>query len=120
MVDFVVKIGSFSMNFEYKIGHNSRTRNRKIDFSIVSEHCAAICTKKWRRLFLRGMGGLHILNLFLPTVPIFAVRETDIMVPEVPPLCRETSFSRTANVGTVGKNGLNPYPMCYTGFIIPF
>ena len=27
--------------------------------------------------------------------------------PEVPPLCRETSVSRTANVGTVGKNGLN-------------
>ena len=26
--------------------------------------------------------------------------------PEVPPLCRETSVSRTANVGTVGKNGL--------------
>ena len=27
--------------------------------------------------------------------------------PEVPPLCRETSVSRTANVGTVGKNGLS-------------
>ena len=26
--------------------------------------------------------------------------------PEVPPLCGETSVSRTANVGTVGKNGL--------------
>ena len=26
---------------------------------------------------------------------------------EVPPLCRETSVSRTANVGTVGNNGLN-------------
>ena len=26
--------------------------------------------------------------------------------PEVPPLCRETSVSRTANVGTVGKNWL--------------
>ena len=26
--------------------------------------------------------------------------------PAVPPLCRETSVSRTANVGTVGKNGL--------------
>ena len=26
--------------------------------------------------------------------------------PEVPPLYRETSVSRTANVGTVGKNGL--------------
>ena len=30
---------------------------------------------------------------FLPTVPTFAVRETDV--------------SRTANVGTVGKSGLN-------------
>ena len=29
--------------------------------------------------------------------------------PEVPPLCRETSVSRTANVGTVGKNGLREY-----------
>ena len=26
--------------------------------------------------------------------------------PEVPPLCRETSVSRTPNVGTVGMNGL--------------
>ena len=26
--------------------------------------------------------------------------------PEVPPLYRETSVSRTANVGTVGMNGL--------------
>ena len=26
--------------------------------------------------------------------------------PEVPPLCRETSVSGTANVGTVGMNGL--------------
>ena len=26
--------------------------------------------------------------------------------PEVPQLCRETSVSRTANVGTVGMNGL--------------
>ena len=27
--------------------------------------------------------------------------------PRVTPLCRETSVSRTANVGTVGKNKLN-------------
>ena len=27
--------------------------------------------------------------------------------PEVPPLCQETSVSRTANVGTVGQNGLS-------------
>ena len=67
----------------------------------------------------------------MPTVPTFAVRETDVSrhngdtsgaplkplrddsalrtlsslrglrgAPEVPPLCRETSVSRTANVGT--------------------
>ena len=67
----------------------------------------------------------------MPTVPAFAVRETDVSLhnggtsggplkplrddsavralsslrglmraPEVPPLCRETSVSRTANVGT--------------------
>ena len=77
-------------------------------------------------------------NPFLPTVPTFAVRETDVSrhnggnsgaplkplrddsalralsslrglrgAPEVPPLCRETSVSRTANVGTVGMNGNN-------------
>ena len=73
----------------------------------------------------------------MPTVPTFAVRETDVSrhnggtsgaplkplrddsalralsslgglrgAPKVPPLCRETSVSRTANVGTVGMNGL--------------
>ena len=78
-------------------------------------------------------------NPFMPTVPTFAVRETDVSrhnggtsgaplkplrddcvlralsslrvlsgAPEVPPLYRETSVSRTANVGTVGKNGLKP------------
>ena len=77
------------------------------------------------------------VNPFMPTVPTFAVRETDVSrhnggtsgaplkplrddsalrtlsslrglrgAPEVPPLCRETSVSRTANVGTVGMNGL--------------
>ena len=35
---------------------------------------------------------------------------TGIMgAPEVPPLCRETSVSRTANVGTVGKNWLRKH-----------
>ena len=29
-----------------------------------------------------------------------------LAAPEVPPLCRETLVSRTANVGTVGMNGL--------------
>ena len=73
----------------------------------------------------------------MPTVPTFAVRETDVSrhnggpegaplkplrddkalrtlsplrgirgASEAPPLCRETSVSRTANVGTVGMNGL--------------
>ena len=70
------------------------------------------------------------LNPFLPTVPTFAVRETVVSrhnggtsdallkplrddslsglrgAPEGPPLCRETLVSRTANVGTVGKNRL--------------
>ena len=75
---------------------------------------------------------------FLPTVPTFAVRETDVSrynggtsgaplkplrddsalralsslrglrgKPKVPPLCRETPVSRTANVRTVGMNGLS-------------
>ena len=78
-----------------------------------------------------------IINPFMPTVPTFAVRETDVSrhnggalsaplkplrddsalrtlsslrglrgAQKEPPLCRETSISRTANVGTVGKNGL--------------
>jgi len=73
----------------------------------------------------------------MPTVPTFAVRETDVSrhnggtsgdpleplrddsalralssltglrgAPEAPPLCRETSVSRAANFGTVGKNWL--------------
>ena len=77
------------------------------------------------------------LNPFMPTVPTFAVRETDVSrrngrtsgaplkplrddsalrallslrglrgAPEVPPLYRDTLVSRTANVGTVGMNGL--------------
>ena len=77
------------------------------------------------------------LELFMPSVPTFTVRETDVSrhnggssgapfkplrddsalralsslrglrgAPEVPPFCRETSVSRTANVGTVGKNVL--------------
>ena len=82
-------------------------------------------------------GPLAKVNPFMPTVPKFAVRETDVSrhnggtsgVPlkpirddsvlrallslrglrgasEVPPLCRERLVSRTANVGTVGMNGL--------------
>ena len=81
--------------------------------------------------------GTGALNPFMPTVPTFAVRETDVSrhnggasgaplkplrdesalrtlsalgglrgTPEVPSLCREMLISRTANVGTVGKNGL--------------
>ena len=41
MVDFVLKIGQFSMNFKYKIDHNSKTKNWKIDFSFVSAHFAS-------------------------------------------------------------------------------
>ena len=36
--------------------------------------------------------------------------------PDVSPLCRETSVSRTANVGTVGKNGLNELRVCICSF----
>ena len=50
----------------------------------------------------------------MPTVQTFAVRETDVSrhngEPRVPPLCREALVSRTANVGTVGMNGLSTYP----------
>ena len=38
---FLHKIGQFLMNFDYKIDHNSKNRNRKIDFSFVSVHCAS-------------------------------------------------------------------------------
>ena len=44
---------------------NKNRKNRKINFSFISEYCATIWTKKRRRLFLRGGGGrrdLHILN----------------------------------------------------------
>ena len=46
-----------------------------------------------------------MLNQFLPTVPTFAVRETDVSQHNGErPLWGETSVSRTANVGTVGMN----------------
>ena len=58
---------------------------------------------------------LRFRNQFLPTVPAFngddsALRALSSLsglrgAPEVPPSCRETSVSRTANVGTVGMNG---------------
>ena len=35
------KLVNFSMNFEYKNDHNSKNKNRKIDLSIVSGHCAS-------------------------------------------------------------------------------
>ena len=85
----------------------------------------------------------------MPTVPTFAVRETDVSrhnggtsgaslkpprddsslralsslrglrgAPEVPPLCRETSVSRTANVGTVGKNS-KTLPRLLLGIDLP-
>ena len=44
MVVFILKIGPFSMNIEYKIDHNSENenrKNRKIDFSIDSALCAS-------------------------------------------------------------------------------
>ena len=45
-------------------------------------------------------------------------------VPEGPPLCRETSVSRTANVGTVGMNGLTAWWLLlsssYSNFFLLF
>ena len=38
------------------------------------------------------------------------------VAPDVPPLCRETSVARTANVGTVGKNGLSE-SCCHTFYL---
>ena len=59
MVNFVLKIVSFFKNFEYKIYHNSRTKNRKIDFSSVQyiwiffiQDLAEIWRKKNVDLFL--------------------------------------------------------------------
>ena len=48
------------MNFQYKIYHNPKTKNWKIDFSFVSEYCATFMSR-WP--LLRGRGwGLHILS----------------------------------------------------------
>ena len=62
----------------------------------------------WYRGFI-GEGAVNC-NQFLPTVPTFAVRETDVFGhnggTSGAPLCRETLVSRTANVGTVGMNVL--------------
>ena len=85
--------------------------------------------KKLLPAFHTETGEFSLITQFFPTVPIFAVRETDVSwhnggtsvaplkplrvdsvlgalsslrglreAPEVPPLCRETSVSRTANV----------------------
>ena len=35
------KLVYFSMIFKYKIYHNSKTKNRKVEFSFVSAHCAS-------------------------------------------------------------------------------
>ena len=70
MVVFVFKLGQFSTNFEYKIDYNSKNEyhiNWKIDFSLVSVHCASSIKMG---PFLRergeggvGRGGLHILMM---------------------------------------------------------
>ena len=44
MVVYVLQIGQFSINFEYKIDYNSKNRdckNQKIYFSFVSAHSAS-------------------------------------------------------------------------------
>ena len=52
------------MNFEYKIDHNSKNKNRKIDYSFVSAHSTS---SNKMGPFLRG-GDLHILNWEKPQV----------------------------------------------------
>ena len=41
-----------------------KTKNRKINFSLVSEHCSTFWTTnpKWLLLRERGGGGLHVVN----------------------------------------------------------
>ena len=49
----------YSVNFEYKINYKSKNKsfkNRNIDFSFVSEHCATFCTKK--TIIEEGGGGI--------------------------------------------------------------
>jgi len=56
-----------------------------------------ICHRLWQHSRSQGhTSASGCLNPFMPTVPTFAVRET--------------SVSRTANVGTVAKNGLKQQP----------
>ena len=47
------------MNFEYKIDHNSRNKNQKIDFSFVSIHSASFIKVRSK---LMGGGHLHIIS----------------------------------------------------------
>ena len=55
---FYTQNWSISTNFEYKFDRNSKIKNRKIDFSFVSEHCVSSIKMA---PFLRG-GGLYILS----------------------------------------------------------
>ena len=41
MVVFVLRIGPLSVNFEYKIDHHSKNKNRKFVFSFVSAYCVS-------------------------------------------------------------------------------
>ena len=61
-------------------------------------------------------------SILFPSIPAFSQKAEYLPqalsslrglrgAPEVPPLCRETSVSRTANVGTVGMNGLMETPL---------
>ena len=128
------------------VSPTSRLRPQSVErspASLLVKRWQEICVK-WHFFVHRNWGKPLIvthmsqnINPFMPTVPTFAVRETDVSqhnggtsgaplkplrddsalralsslralrgAPEVPPLCRETSVSRTANVGTVGKNWL--------------
>ena len=44
MVDFELKIVTFSKNFEYNIDYNSKTKNRKIDITFF-QHIAHLSGK---------------------------------------------------------------------------
>ena len=53
---------------------------------------------------LRDDSALRALSYYLDSAII--TYYLALLLPRAPPLCRETSVSRTANVGTVGMNGL--------------
>ena len=41
-----------------KINRISENKNQKIDVLVVSEHCETIWIEKWKRLIIKGGGGV--------------------------------------------------------------